>query len=91
MTPEEQKEFLEHKERADLAEHDRDNYRRECDRLKEENSKLMRVNQEYFMRLTTAAPEPSLTDKKDKDDDEEKPSKTARDFVDELIAKKKKR
>lgn len=90
MTPEEQKEFLEHKERADLAEHDRDNYRRECDRLRDENSKLMRVNQEYFMRLTTAAPEPSLTDKKDKDD-EEKPPKTARDFVDELIAKKKKR
>lgn len=90
MTPEEQKEFLAHKERADLAEHDRDNYRKECDRLKDENAKLIRVNQEYFMRLTTAAPEPSLTDKKDKDEDE-KPPKTARDFVDELIAKKKKR
>ena len=90
MTPEEQKEFLAHKERADLAEHDRDNYRKECDRLKDENAKLMRVNQEYFMRLTTAAPEPSLDDKKDKDEDE-KPPKTARDFVEELIAKKKKR
>lgn len=87
MSPEEQAEFLAMKERAELAEHDRDNYKKEAEKFKDENVKLTKVNQEYFMRLTTVTPPEPPQPKKKESDDENVP--TAASIVEELIKKRK--
>lgn len=91
MTPEEQAEFLAMKERAELAEKDRDNYKKTTENLKDENAKLLKVNQEYFNRLISSAPDPAPTKKKNRDADDEENIPTALSIVEDMISKKTKK
>ena len=75
------------KERAELAEHNASNFQKEAERYKDENAKLVKVNQEYFLRLTANVPAPEEK-KKPKPADDEKSATTA-SIVEELINKKK--
>lgn len=91
MTPEEQAEFLAMKKRAELAESDRDNYRKTAENLKDENAKLLKVNQEYFNRLISSAPDPEPSKKKKRDEDEDEKTPTAFSIVEDMISKKTKK
>lgn len=91
MTPEEQAEFLAMKERAELAESDRDNYKKTAENLKDENAKLLKTNQEYFNRLISSAPDPEPSKKKKKPEDEDEKTPTAFSIVEDMISKKTKK
>lgn len=91
MTPEEQAEFLAIKERAELAERDRDNYKKTAENFKDENAKLLKVNQEYFNRLISSAPDPEPPKKKRGKADEDEEAPTAFSIVEDMISKKTKK